>query len=191
VGEVYARALLSAATATGQVDAVVDELESLVSDLLDKSPVLDTVMLNPKMSVDDKWKMFDRVFGGKLNGTLLTFLKVVARRQRLGALRAIQKSASTLRDEMAGRIQVQVTVSKPLDSAGEAALASKLKTIFRKEVRLQTQVDPKILGGLVVRVGDTVYDSSVDGQLNALRKSVGQRSENALRSVAGSLIQST
>ena len=122
---------------------------------------------------------------------LLTFLKIVARRYRLNAIRAIQESASKLRDELAGRVQVEVTVSKPLDAAAEQALVAKLQGLFKKDVRLQTKVNPAILGGLVVRVGDTVYDGSVDGQLRLLRKSVGQRAENALRSIAGSLVQSS
>jgi|694.fasta_scaffold16736_11 F-type H+-transporting ATPase subunit delta len=191
VGEVYARALLSTAAKNREVDTVVDELESLVRDVLDRNPKLEAALANPKMQAEDKWALLDRVFGGKMNGTLLTFLKIVARRYRLNAIRAIQESASKLRDELAGRVQVEVTVSKPLDAAAEQALVAKLQGLFKKDVRLQTKVNPAILGGLVVRVGDTVYDGSVDGQLRLLRKSVGQRAENALRSIAGSLVQSS
>lgn len=191
VGEVYARALLGTAVKNGNVDTVVDELESLVKDVLDRNPKLEAALANPKMQAEDKWALLDRVFGGKMNATLLTFLKIVARRHRLNAIRAIQESASKLRDELAGRVQVEVTVSKPLDTAAEKALVAKLQGLFKKDVRLQTKVNPGILGGLVVRVGDTVYDGSVDGQLRLLRKSVGQRAENALRSVAGSLVQSS
>lgn len=191
VGEVYAKALLASAMKEGSVDTVVDQLESLVVDVLDKNPKLDYAMVNTKMSVDDKWALLDRVFGGKMHGALLTFLKVIVRRHRVSALRAIQMSASKLRDEWAGRMQVEVTVSEALDATAETALISKLKELFRKDVRLQTKVDPSILGGLVIRVGDTVYDGSVDGQLRVLRKSVAQRAEGALRSAANALVQSS
>ena len=191
VGEVYAKALLNVAAKEGMVDGVVDQLESLVQDVLNKNPKLDLVISNPKMPVEAKIEMLDRVFKGKLHGTLLTFLKVLARRQRLHSLRAVQTSASNLRDEWAGRIQVAVTVSSPLSAESEAALIKSLKSVFKKEIRLQTKVDPSILGGLVVRVGDTVYDSSVDGQLASLRKSVAQRAEGALRSATKALIQAT
>lgn len=189
VGEVYARALLGAAQSANKVDAVVEQFESLVADVLDKNPKIELALANPKMSVEDKWSLIDRVFGGKMEPTLVTMLKVLARRQRLGSLRSIQKSASDLRDELAGRIQVQVTVASELDAGAREALVAKLKTVFKKDVRLNTKVDPNILGGLIVRVGDTVLDGSVDGQLAALRKTVGQRSETALRSTSGSLVQ--
>jgi len=189
VGEVYARALLGAAQSANKVDAVVEQFESLVADVLDKNPKIELALANPKMSVEDKWSLIDRVFGGKMEPTLVTMLKVLARRQRLGSLRSIQKSASDLRDELAGRIQVQVTVASELDAGAREALVAKLKTVFKKDVRLNTKVDPSILGGLIVRVGDTVLDGSVDGQLAALRKTVGQRSETALRSTSGSLVQ--
>jgi F-type H+-transporting ATPase subunit delta len=91
---------------------------------------------------------------------------------------------------MAGRIQVQATVAQELTAAAKDALVENLKKVFKKDVRLTTKVDPSILGGLIVRVGDTVLDGSVDGQLAALRKTVGQRAENALRTVADSLVQS-
>ena len=189
VGEVYARALLGAAQSANKVDAVVEQFESFVVDVLDKNPKIELALANPKMSVEDKWSLIDRVFGGKMEPTLLTMLKVLARRQRLGSLRPIQKCASDLRDELAGRIQVQVTVASELDASARDALVAKLKTVFKKEIRLNTKVDPSILGGLIVRVGDTVLDGSVDGQLAALRKTVAQRSETALRSTSGSLVQ--
>lgn len=191
VGEVYAKALLASAVKEESVDTVVDQLESLVGDVLDKNPKLDFVLLNTKMSVDDKWAMLDRVFGGKMHSTLLTFLKVIVRRHRVSALRAIQMSASKMRDEWAGRMQVEVTVSAPMDAAAESALIAKLKHVFHREVRLLTKVDPAILGGVVIRVGDTVYDGSVDGQLRVLRKAVAQRAEGALRSATQALVQSS
>jgi F-type H+-transporting ATPase subunit delta len=191
VGEVYARALLATAAANKEVDAVVDQLESLVRDVLDRNPKLEAVLSNPKMPIETKWEFLDRIFSGKMHGTLLTFLKVVGRRHRLNAIRAIQKAASKLRDEMAGRMQVHVTVSQPLDDAARSALVDRLQKVFKKEVRLETRIDPSIVGGLVVRVGDTVFDGSIDGQLQSLRKTVGMRSENALRSVASNLFQAS
>lgn len=190
VGEVYARALL-ASVPPQDADAVVNELESLVRDVLDRNHKLETVLANPKMPVESKWELFDRVFGGRMHGKLITFLKVVVRRHRWSAIRSIQRAATKLRDEAAGRIQVQVTVPQPLDDAQRAALVERLKKTFQKDVRLEMQVDPNILGGLVIRVGDTVFDGSIDGQLKSLRKTVGTRSENALRSASANLFQAS
>ncbi len=189
VGEVYAKALIAAAEKDGQVDTVVDQLESLVVDVLNRNPKLDVVLSNPKMPLESKWELLEKVFGGSMNGTLLTFLKVIGRRNRFHALRAIQNCASRMRDEMAGRIQVEVTVPEAMDASRESALITKLASYFKKDVRLTTKIDPQIIGGLVVRVGDTVFDGSIDGQLRMLRKTVSARSEHALRSAADALVQ--
>jgi F-type H+-transporting ATPase subunit delta len=189
VGEVYAKALLSAAAGSQQVDEVVDQLEAIVTQVLDANPKLELLLSNPKMPLETKWAMIDRLFGGKINGSLLNLLKVLGRRERLQFLRAVQLSASEMRDEWMGRIQVQVTVPNPLDAEAEKALIEKLQGVFRKQVRLSVKVDPGIVGGLVIRIGDTVFDGSVDGQLRMLRKSVAVRAENALRSAASTLVQ--
>ncbi len=185
IGEIYATALLGA-VAKDKIDQVVDEFESFVSGVLDKHPALDVAIANPKLSVESKNEMLDRIFKGKMDNTLLTFLKVLGRRQRLGSLRAIQKAASRLADETAGRVRAVVTVSDQLSADAQRTLTEKLSAIFKKEVRIAVKVDPNILGGLVVRIGDTVFDGSVDGQLKSLHKLVSQRAENSVRSISSS-----
>lgn len=185
IGEIYATALLGA-VAKDKIDQVVDEFESFVSGVLDKHSALDAAIANPKLSVESKNEMLDRIFKGKMDNTLLTFLKVLGRRQRLGSLRAIQKAASRLADDTAGRVRAVVTVSDQLSADAQRTLTEKLSAIFKKEVRIAVKVDPNILGGLVVRIGDTVFDGSVDGQLKSLHKLVSQRAENAVRSIASS-----
>jgi F-type H+-transporting ATPase subunit delta len=87
---------------------------------------------------------------------------------------------------MAGRLRAVVTVSDQLSETAQRTLTEKLSALFNKEVRIAVNVDPSILGGLVVRIGDTVFDGSVDGQLKSLHKQVSQRAENAVRSIASS-----
>ncbi len=187
VGQVYAKALLQAATGSNKVDVAVDQLESLVRDVMDKSKGFEAVLFSPKMSVEDKSEFLDRVFGAKMDPLLLSFLKVLNRRHRLPFVRAISQSANALRDEMAGRMQVQVSTSSPLDAASADALRKKLSASFGKDIRLVTKIDPSILGGLVVRIGDTVYDGSVDGQLKSLRRDAGARADASVRTLAGQL----
>lgn len=188
VGEVYARALLGAAKAENKIDAVADQLESLVLDVFKSHPNLELVLNNPKMAAEDKMALLDRVFKSKMEGTLLTFLKVLCRRQRINSIRSIQQAVADLRAEIAGVIRVTATVSSPLDAQTESALIAKLKSIFNKDVRLSTVVDPSILGGLIIRVGDTVFDASVDGQLDMLRKSASLNAENTIREKGAALV---
>jgi F-type H+-transporting ATPase subunit delta len=191
VGEVYAKALLQAASSANKVDLVVDQLESFVSEVLQKNAGVDLILSNPKMSVEDKMGFLDRVFGSKMDITLLNFLKVLCRRQRIQFVRAMSRSATELRDEMAGRMQVLVTTSAPLDDASEKALVAKLKSTFKKDVRIISSVDPSIIGGLIVRIGDTVFDGSVNGQLSVLRRDLNSRAEASVRVLADKMIKSS
>ncbi len=102
VGEVYAKALVGAAKAANSVDVVVDQLTSLVRDVLNKQPAFEFALSSPKISQDQIASMLDRAFGGRVDVTLLRFLKVLCRRGRLGFLRSIEAAASRLRDEAQG-----------------------------------------------------------------------------------------
>lgn len=188
VGEVYAKALLQAAAPANKVDLVVDQLESLVRDVLDKNAKFETVLGNPKLAIEEKISLIDRVFGKSMDVTVLNFLKVLCRRERVQFLRSIANAAVEMRDELAGRIQVQVTTTEALDPQTAEKLRNSLKNTFQKDVRIVSKIDPSILGGLVVRVGDTVYDGSVDGQLKALRREVKAKTEASVRAAAATLV---
>jgi len=144
-------------------------------------------LANPKLASDEKIRVLDKVFAGKMDATLLTFLKVVSRRGRLNAIRGIYRAAASLRDEAVGRVRVLVTTAQPLDEAALKSLKEKLQNLFKKDVAITSKVDATILGGLIVRVGDMVFDGSVDGQLNLLKKATLAKAEIAIREKLSSL----
>jgi len=187
VGPIYAKALLAAVGSSGNVDELMEQFHSLIHDVFDTQPVLEMALANPKLPSDEKIRLLDKAFGGKMDETLLTFLKVVSRRGRLSAIRGIYRSAASLRDEAIGRVRVLVTTSQPLDADALSSLKEKLQNLFKKEVAITTKVDATILGGLIVRVGDMVFDGSVDGQLNLLKKATLAKAEIAIREKLSSL----
>jgi len=187
VGPIYAKALLAAVGSTGNVDSVMEQFHSLIHDVFDKQPVLEMALANPKLASDEKIRVLDKVFAGKMDATLLTFLKVVSRRGRLNAIRGIYRAAASLRDEAVGRVRVLVTTAQPLDEAALKSLKEKLQNLFKKDVAITSKVDATILGGLIVRVGDMVFDGSVDGQLNLLKKATLAKAEIAIREQLSSL----
>jgi len=187
VGQVYAKALLAAAGSASEIDGVVAELKSVVADVLNKQPGLAAIFANPRIDVESKVAMLDRIFGSQVSPTLLNFLKVVARRRRLGMLRSIEKSVGIMRDAATGRLQVLLTTAEPLDTASMEAIRASLSLKFNAQVSVSNKVDASILGGLVIRVGDVVYDGSVDGQLKNLRNSTVAKAEQAIRDRLGSL----
>ncbi len=187
VGPIYAKALLAAVSSNGNVDSVMEQFHSLIHDVLDKQPVLEMALANPKLPSDEKIRVLDKVFAGKMDATLLTFLKVVSRRGRLNAIRGIYRAAASLRDEAVGRVRVLVTTAQQLDEAALKSLKEKLQNLFKKDVAITSKVDATILGGLIVRVGDMVFDGSVDGQLNLLKKATLAKAEIAIREKLSSL----
>ena len=186
VGQVYAKALLGAAD-SNKVDSMVEQFQSLIVDVLDKQPVFESALINPKVLFEDKIRMLDKVFGNKMDGTLLTFLKVLATRRRFGTIRSIYQSVVRLRDEAVGRLRIVVTTAQALDKDAVESMKKKLQDIFKTEVVVTAKVDTSVLGGVLIRVGDVVFDGSVDGQLKQLRKATIAKAEQVIRDKLSSL----
>lgn len=169
IGKVYAKALLGAAEKSGQTPALLSELDSLVSDVLAKLPKLAALLDSPRVPHEEKVKILDRAFAGQMSKELLNFLKVVSRHGRLDCLAAVNRAAKDLFNEMRGRVEVQVRTAEPVGPEQLEKITNQLKMALKRDVDVKTGVDPALLGGLVVRIGDTVYDGSVANRLARLR----------------------
>ena len=169
IGTVYAKAILGAAEKQGLTDAVLEELQSLVEDVLDKLPLLREALQSPRLDAEQKIALLDKAFAGKMLPALLTSLKVVARHGRLDCLRAILSEAKKLHNEIRGRVEVRVVTATPLGGPLRDQIAQRLTAMLGKQVVLRADVDPEMLGGITVRVGDTVLDGSVAARLAMMR----------------------
>jgi len=181
LGGVYAKALLGATEKQGCTDEALEQLGSLLEDVLAKLPNLSVVLESPRVAHEEKVAILDKAFGSRMNPTLLNFLKVVSRHGRMNCLRAIliegRKQYNTLR----GRVDVQVETATPLSDTLTAEITQRLKETLQADVDLRTRVNPEIVGGLVIRVGDTVYDGSVSNQLRRFEDAAMTRTRHALR----------
>jgi F-type H+-transporting ATPase subunit delta len=181
LGAVYANALLGASEKAGNTDAVLEELNSLVADVMAEMPEWEAVLSAPRVPLEVKERMLDSAFAGKMSTELLNFLKVVTRRGRFTCLRAIANSAQQQYNELRGRVHVQVRSAAELDQATTSLVADKLRAALGMEIDLELQIDPDLIGGLVVRVGDTVYDASVANRLRRLRDELLNTSSQQIR----------
>ena len=179
---VYAKALLGATEAAGQTEAVVEELNSLVTDVLDQLPMLDSVLSSGMVSHEDKVGMIDRSLGGRASPLLINFLKVLSTRGRLGILRNIRMAVRAQLDEMRGRVRVQVLTAQPIDDALAGRITDTVRAMLRAEPILERHTDENLIGGVVLRVGDTVYDASVSTQLEQMRTQMINRSIHEIQS---------
>jgi len=170
VGAIYAKALLGSAEAVGNAAELVEELESFVKDVLDKLPDLDAVLSSPRVSHDEKVGLLDRVFAKRMSPSLQTFLKVVSAHGRLDCLRAIAQAARAELNRTAGIVVVEVTTAEPIDAGLEKQIKKSLSRSLGQDVQIRSRTDSAIIGGMVVRIGDKVFDGSVANQLGTLRE---------------------
>ena len=184
IGSVYGKALLDATTSSGTTARVIDELDSLVSDILAQLPDFERLLTSPRVPTEEKIRILDSVLESRLSEDLLTFLKVVCRRDRLDCLREISREARKQFNEMLGVIRVHVTSATPIDESLTGLIENVLRGVLRSEISLAYNIDPKLIGGLVIRAGDTVFDGSVINQLERLRS---QALEQSFRATVGVL----
>jgi F-type H+-transporting ATPase subunit delta len=188
VGALYAKALLG--SAGDSVDAVVAELEALVRECLNPHPLLEQALASPRISQEHKEAMLDRIFNGRIDSRLLNFLKILCRRGRISSLRAIQMTATEMREVQLGQQRVVVTSAQALNDDQRTQIKNGLRQAYAIEALLIEKVDPALLGGIVLRIGDKVLDGSMLGKLHSLQAAVSSGVQRAIRDRYESLISS-
>ena len=178
---VYAKALIGATETVGNTAEVLQEFASVVSEVLDPFPALEATLSTPRVATEDKTGILDRVFGGRLSKELMNFLKVVAQHGRLECLRSIQHTSQQMYREMQGRIAVHLSTATAVDDEVVNSISSQLEAALSGKVDLETSVNADLIGGLVLRVGDTVYDGSVANQLDRMRSTALDQTNETMR----------
>jgi F-type H+-transporting ATPase subunit delta len=182
IARVYAEALLNAAQKQGQAEQVLSELQSLIVDIFSAEPRFEAFLSSGAIGRDRKAPVIRSVFGPRASEVFTNFLLVLNHHERLNLLRPILVAARDVADERAHRIRVRVRSAVPLPEDQRDHLRANLRKSLGLEPVLVTDVDPEILGGLVVQVGDWQYDSSVRTQLNTLRNQLIERSNYEIQS---------
>jgi len=182
IADVYAKALLEAAENAAVTAAVLDEFDALVRDVLEPNPKLREILGSALISHDEKCGIIDRLFGPRFSPLFVRFLKVVSNHGRLDCLAAIHRRTRLLYDELRGRVEVELTTASPLSDALARQVSDNLRTFIGGEPVVRTAVDPELIGGVVLRIGDTVYDGSVANQLNSIRQQMIDRSAHEIQS---------
>jgi F-type H+-transporting ATPase subunit delta len=170
LGKTYARALVGAARNAGVVDQVIEQLGRLVDEYLHGSRQLQAAFASPRIDESEKVRVIDRLFADEFEPILVKFLKIMAGRSRLGYVHAVRDAADDIHDEMIGRVVASVQTAVALDDALRAEISDQLGSVTGRKVRLRESVDPDLIGGMVIRVGDKVFDSSVSNRLNKLAR---------------------
>lgn len=166
----YAEALVDAAVKEGQADAAVQELDELVADVLAPFPVFAQILASHRVAAAEKDRILSDVFQGRASDLVMRFLRVLNRHGRLELLAAAAREARILWDRRNRRIPVSVRSAVPLDDDQLRVLSDRLQGLVAGTPILTATVDPGLIGGLVVQVGDLLYDGSVKSRLAQLRQ---------------------
>ena len=180
LGDVYAKALLGVGEKSGKSEKLIDEL-SAVAKVVRELPKLQTTLESPQISADAKQAMLQKAFDGKLSKDTVNFLKVIGSKGRFDCLSQISSSAKRLYNEMSGNVHAEVITAAKVDKAVVKDIAAQLEKALGKKVTLKAVVDPKIIGGMVIRIGDTIHDGSVVNQLEQVRSKAVKRASDAIR----------
>jgi F-type H+-transporting ATPase subunit delta len=175
IARVYAQAFMGVAVNSPDATALVDEIASLVNDILGNFPRLEHTLWSALVSHDQKQQLLDRVFSGRASVPVLNFLKVLSIHGRLALLRPINRLLKKLDAERRGLTAVEVRVAAPLEGGVQAEIEQRLRKMLGGEPVLHVVVDPALIGGIVIRVGDRVYDGSIHTQLEHARRAMIER----------------
>jgi F-type H+-transporting ATPase subunit delta len=175
ISRVYAIAFMEVAAKTAGAASLVDELGSLVTEVLDRFPRFEETLRSALVQPEEKEQMLDRLFGKRASNEVVNFLKVLSRHGRLELLRPIARTLKQLHAERSGQKEVELRVAIPLDDAVRREIENTLRKMLQAEPVVRVVVDPSLLAGMIIRVGDRVYDSSVNTQLEHARRQMIDR----------------
>lgn len=165
----YASALYNTAAHEGVVDRVESDL-GMVQNALEVSHDLKKAFFSPLLPVDTKRRIAADVFGGHVHRITLAYLELLFRKRREAVMLWTRAEYVRLANEARGIVTAEVTTAVEMTAEEETRITEKLAALTGKRIRLQKSAVPEVVGGVLVRIGDTVIDGSIRGRLNILRE---------------------
>jgi F-type H+-transporting ATPase subunit delta len=172
LAQVYARSLFQVASEHGKLDVVREQLGQ-VADALASNRELQTFFFSPYFSTEEKQDALGRVLDGA-DEILMNFLALLIEKHRMPVIFRIRAQYDRMWEEEHKLLPVEVTSAIALDAATTEAIGKAIGERTGRRVELAARVDPDIIGGLVVRVGNSILDASIRNRLEQLRRHVAQ-----------------
>ena len=163
----YAKATLNLAKDKGLEKEVNDDMK-LILTTLEESKELEVMLKSPVIKSDAKRTVLTKIFDKKVNGITLGLLNLLIENKRPALLTLVAKEYIVIYDFLKGVEVAQITSAVPLTKELEKEILKRVQESIGKEITLNNIVDPSIIGGFVLRVGDKQYDSSVSYRLKDL-----------------------
>lgn len=165
----YAKAILSFALEQSKEVEVNNDMLTVVNTI-EESKDLQLVLSSPVLKSDLKKTALKEVFTSKVSGLTIGLIDLLVENKRLSILTDVAKKYTVIFDELKGIEVAKVTTAVPLTEALNAQVLAKVKEITGKEATIENIVDPKIIGGFILRIGDVQYDASISNKLQVLKR---------------------
>ena len=170
----YAKSLIDLAGEKSAVETIKKDIELFLATCR-ANPELQAILKNPIIGLDKKANILDGLFSGKVHEMILSFFKIVVRKGRAEILFATAKEFITQYNVIKNVVKATVTSASPLSEENISQIEDVVKKSTNGEVILTSIVDPKLIGGFILKVGDKQFDTSISSKLNKLRKEFEQK----------------
>ncbi|AOT70074.1 F0F1 ATP synthase subunit delta [Geosporobacter ferrireducens] len=169
----YAQALFEVALEANRIDDFEKELNFVVKTF-EQHPDFYEIFKTPQISNEEKKHIIENVFKGRLIDEVMNFLKILLDKRRTGILEYIAKEYHKLANAHNNVVEAVAVTTLLLKDEEKAKLVAKLTAVTGKRVQLKNQIDPAIIGGMLVRIGDQVIDGTIQNRLNKLQEDLAQ-----------------
>ena len=172
IASVYARSLFEVAQEQGKLDDVREQLGEF-ADALDSNQEMQVFFFSPYFSTPEKEEGLDKVVTGE-DPILKNFLKLLIEKHRMPAIFRVRRELDRLWQRENKLLPVEVTSAIELDKSTVKQIGDRIGEQTGQKIELSSKVEPDILGGIVVRVGNSIIDASIRARLEQLRKQVAK-----------------
>jgi F-type H+-transporting ATPase subunit delta len=170
IADVYARSLFDVAQEQGSLDEIHEQLGQF-ADAVDQSRDLQVFLFSPYFSAQEKKDSLGKVIEGA-DDNLFRFLELLAERHRMPVVFRVRRTFDDMWAEERKRLEVAITSAVELDEETVDTIGKRIEEQTGRDVQLSTHVDPEVVGGIVLRVGNMILDASVRARLERLRRQV-------------------
>jgi F-type H+-transporting ATPase subunit delta len=174
IAKVYAAAILAAANAQKQADAVLDELSDLSAYLV-KNPDFEGFLTTPMVDSKKREAAIEKLFRGRLSDLTVDSLQVINRKERLVLLRQIAQAFAKLFDAERGKVEVRVRTAVPVSGDVTTRIEQFAHRVTGKKASIVSELDDALIGGLIVEIDDRKFDMSVATQLREIGQALLDR----------------
>jgi len=188
VHKVYARALVDLALEQGSLDEVASEMAQL-EQVINREPKIALLMSAPTLNNEQRQAILENIFKGRVNPIIYQFFVVLNRKGQLGRAPATILAFRDVYGQQYGVVEVDAYVANAIDQARKEAIEKMVGGILGRDVAVQVYVQPELIGGIRLRIGDQLIDATVISRLQRMKQQIIEAGREQVRSGLETIVE--